>query len=43
MDINSEIRILKLLIKSNFKDRKDLSIRDYIKRKIRELKKILNK
>ena len=43
MDINSEIRILKLLIESNFKDRKDVTIRNYIKRKIKELKKILNK
>ena len=33
MDINSEIRILKLLIESNFKDRKDVAIRNYIKKK----------
>ena len=43
MDIKSEIRILKLLIESNFKDRKDVTIRNYIKRKIKKIKKILNK
>lgn len=38
MDKKSEINILKLLIKSNWKDRKDISIKNYIKQKIKDIK-----
>ena len=41
MDVNSEIRILKMLIESNFRDRRDIAIRNYIKKIIKELKKII--